>query len=198
MKTALLGLAALVVSGGAALAADPTWPSAQTSHDWTGWYVGGFAGTQSGVLTQDLDGFDLFDGIDAGVQLLYQKQLPNNWVVSPFVSAPFPQVDSSPGLKMSLNWALFGGARLGYAQGRWLPYGFLAAAVGNVSAEGGGTNTHFGFALGAGFDYALNDRWSAGARYAHTAMGARHYSGYDTSAGWNGDSFAATLTYKFH
>jgi outer membrane immunogenic protein len=193
-----LALCLAVLFGGApAMAADYAAP---ISYDWTGWYVGGFIGGASGHMTDGTTG-QLFSGLDAGVHLLYNAQLANNWVISPFVAIPIPGKTDTPGgfpgLTAKLDWAATAGVRIGYALDRWLPYAFAGGAIGGVSVDGGGgSNTHTGITLGAGFDYALSDQWTVGLRYAHVSVGSQSY--FSVPVGWNGDSLAATFSFKLH
>ena len=210
MKTLFVGLAWVVAAGGGALAADPVVyiPSetAAGHHlgyqpgtpNWTGWYVGGFLGAAGGDLTGEIVE-PAFNGLDGGVHVIYHHQTPENWVISPFIAVPIPgkkQSDIMGVAEATIDWSVVGGVRLGYAFDRWLPYGFVGAMVGGVSTDGFGSNTHTGYTLGAGVDYALHDGWAIGARYAYVSVGAQTYSGFDV--GWQGHSIAATISYKLH
>jgi outer membrane immunogenic protein len=199
MKRLVSGLAVVCALGcTTANAADFGQAYRAAGHNWTGWYVGGFVGGETGATTGDISQ-PLFNGLDAGVHILYNMQTPSNWVVSPFVAVPIPgKTDTLFGtVNVKLDWALIGGVRLGYAMERWLPYGFLGAAVGAATADSGfGSNTHVGYTAGAGVDYALDDRWTVGARYAFISVGGQNYNG--TNVGWQGHSIAATVSYKLH
>jgi outer membrane immunogenic protein len=204
MKRHALGLVALVALGGAALAADPVVyvpteapPGHHFGHsgafDWSGWYLGGYLAHVSGHLTGDFTD-PAISTIDGGAQLHYNMMVDANWVLSPFVIVPVPGAVGDT--EFTVNWALIGGARLGYAHGRLLPYVFVGAEIAGVTTESFGSNTHTGLVAGGGVEYAMSDRWTIGARYAFISMGARDYGVGDV--GWQGHSLAATLNFKLH
>ena len=206
MKTLNFGLIGLVASTGVAFAADPVvyappvsppvghFSHEPTAYDWSGLYLGGYVAHVSGHLTGDEDD-PAISSIDGGVQLHYNMVLDGGVVVSPFVIVPVPGVVGDTAF--TVNWALIGGARLGFAHGRWLPYAFIGAEVAGVSTEFFGSNTHTGILGGAGFEYAIDDRWTIGGRYAYISMGAQDYGG-GGSVGWQGHSIAATLNFKLY
>lgn len=206
MKTLSFALFGLVASAGVAVAADPVvyvppvsppvghFSHQNTPHDWSGLYLGGYVAHVSGQLTGDFDD-PAISSIDGGVQLHYNMMLDGGLVFSPFVIVPVPGVVGDT--EFTVDWALIGGARLGYAHGRWLPYAFIGAEVAGVDAGGYGSNTHTGILGGAGFEYAIDDRWTIGARYAYISMGKRDY-GFADGIGWQGHSIAATLNFKLH
>lgn len=204
MKQPFVGLVALLSMIGWAHAADPVVyvpTGAPAGHhfghtgafDWSGWYLGGYLAHVSGHLTGDFTD-PAISTIDGGAQLHYNMMVDANWVLSPFVIVPVPGAVGDT--EFTVNWALIGGARLGYAHGRWLPYAFVGAEVAGVTTESFGSNTHTGLVAGAGVEYAVDDRWMIGARYAFISMGARDYGVGDV--GWQGHSLAATLNFKLH
>lgn len=169
---------ALFVSGGTALAADATFYSAAPAYDWSGIWVGAQAGYVSGSLTDFTGTSSGPSGADVGLHGYYNFQR-GNWVFGPFVELPLGQADgtTSFGATTKLDWGFTGGFRVGYAFDRWLPYGGLAGIVGGASETGGiapTSNTHTGYALLLGVDYALTERWSVGARYAHVSMSKKN------------------------
>ena len=194
MKRLISGLAILFALGGAANAADYGAASAPAGYDWSGWYLGGYVAHVSGALTGDFTD-PAISNIDGGAQLHYNMTVHNNWVLSPFIIVPVPGAIKETEFKV--DWAVIGGVRLGYAHDRWLPYAFLGGEVAGVNAGGFGSNTHVGYLLGAGLEYALDDRWSIGARYTFISMGAQPYD-FAGNVGWQGHSIAATLNFKLH
>ena len=206
MKRHALGLVALVPLGGSALAADavvyiPTETPAghhfghSGAFDWSGWYLGGYLAHVSGSLTGDQTD-PAIASIDGGAQLHYNMMVDANWVLSPFVIVPVPGAVGDT--EFTVNWAVIGGARLGYAHGRWLPYAFVGGEIAGVTTVANGSNTHTGLVAGGGVEYAVDDRWTIGARYAFISMGAQEYSNGGGLVGWQGHSLAATLNFKLH
>jgi outer membrane immunogenic protein len=189
-------LAASAVALGALVGAAEAAPV----YNWTGFYVGGFAGGLSGHTTPASDTAEGPSGLDAGLTVSYAWQTQGNWVFTPFLALPISGEKgtyASGYITSKVDWSVAGGAKLGYAVDRWLPYAFVAALVAGGSADNGTTvekATHTGVTFGVGVDYALNDRWSVGARYAHISVGAKDY--FSVPVGFQGDSFAATFNFK--
>ena len=81
----------------------------------------------------------------------------------------------------SLDWYATGVARLGYASGNTLFYGFGGVAWGDVKTELGlvspgvplveGSETHVGWTAGVGIEHALGDRLIVGVEYSHVDLG---------------------------
>jgi opacity protein-like surface antigen len=208
MRNLTLGVMVLVAAGGSAIAADPIvyvpptppvlghFTHQSEPFDWSGLYLGGYVAHVSGALTGAATD-PAISQIDGGAQLHYNVPVGNNWILSPFLIVPVPGAITET--EFTVDWAAIGGLRLGYAHGRWLPYAFLGGEVAGVTATGvaTGTNTHTGVVAGAGFEYALHDRWTVGARYAYVSMGAQDYA-VGGSVGWQGHSIAATLNFRLH
>jgi outer membrane immunogenic protein len=102
------------------------------------------------------------------------------------------------------------GPRLGYAFGRWLPYVTGGLAVGDLGfsqelhdveiffREGGSTDeTHAGWMVGSGLQYALNDHWSVRAQYQYVDLGSVSFS-YSGSAGFEGYTGSSAASLKEH
>ncbi len=80
-----------------------------------------------------------------------------------------------------LDWYATGVARLGYASGSTMFYGFGGLAWGNVTTKIGllspglpfleGEETHLGWVAGAGLEHAFNDRFSVRIEYSHVDLG---------------------------
>jgi outer membrane immunogenic protein len=87
----------------------------------------------------------------------------------------------------SLDWYATAVARLGYASGNTLFYGFGGVAWGEVSTNvkvstifGGlnlsGEETHVGWTAGLGIEHAFTDRFSARVEYSHVELGSEDHS----------------------
>lgn len=87
----------------------------------------------------------------------------------------------------SLDWYATAVARLGYASGNTLFYGFGGVAWGEVSTNvkvstifGGltlsGEETHVGWTAGLGIEHAFTDRFSARVEYSHVDLGSEDHS----------------------
>ena len=87
----------------------------------------------------------------------------------------------------ALDWYATAVARLGYASGNTLFYGFGGIAWGEVSTDikvstifGGfdlsGEETHVGWTAGLGIEHAFTDRFSARVEYSHVDLGSEDHS----------------------
>jgi outer membrane immunogenic protein len=130
---------------------------------------------------------DSFDGFVGGVQVGYNHQ------VDAFVfglEADFSSTDYSAsetfggvlGVELEMDWVASARARFGYAFDRLLVYGTGGMAFGQAelayrlgAVEITEDETHTGFIIGAGAEYALTDRLSVKAEYAFTEFGEETY-----------------------
>ena len=202
MKKILVLCGALMLSGGPALATEASLYSPASAYDWSGLWVGVHGGYVSGKVTGN-PGMTTSgpSGPDIGLHGYYNFQ-HGNWVFGPYVGLPLaPKEGKASTYTIRAQSAVVGGFRLGYAFDRWLPYGVVAGVIAEASENSfvtPSTNTHTGYALVAGIDYAVTDRMAVGARYAHVSMSQETYGGAGGPTGWDGDSFVATLTFKIH
>lgn len=200
MRKFLALCAAVLLSGGTALADGASFYSTASVYDWSGLWVGGHAGYVSGSITGFPGTSSGPSGADVGVHAYYNFQ-HGNWVFGPYIGVPLVGKSGNVGgaITTKADWAVTGGFRVGYAIDRWLPYGVIGGIVAGASENNGvapTSNTHTGYALILGVDYALTDRLAAGARYAHISLSKETYGGSSAPIGWDGDSFVGTLTFK--
>jgi outer membrane immunogenic protein len=185
------------------------------AHSWAGLYVGASAGFAKGELTdtrivdQFLYPFSYHAEREASDDLsgaLYGAHIGYNWQFGHLVagleaSINGADIDGSVAfgqhtVKTELNWYASAVARLGYAEGSWLFYGFggVAWAQGSVDPTAGLPNgtyidgsklnptttvvamnssdsDHIGWTAGFGVEYALSDRFSVRAEYSHVDLG---------------------------
>ena len=108
-----------------------------SEYNWTGFYLGAFAGGVWGRTDTFLSGSGVpirldADGLVLGVHAGYDWQLPNRVVFGLRVAAPFgvgldgsvpdPTFPTTVTHKGELKWGVLFTGQLGYAMGRWLPY----------------------------------------------------------------------------
>ena len=203
MKKILGVCGALLLSAGTVMAADEMSYAQAPTYNWSGLWAGGHAGYVSGSVT-GTPGVATSgpSGADVGLHAYYNFQ-QGNWVFGPYLGVPVIQKSGSlvAGFTTTAEWGLTGGFRLGYAIDRWLPYGMVAGIVGGASNNfpaSPNSNTHTGYALVLGVDYAVTDRWAVGARYAHVSMSKETYGGASGPVGWDADSFVGMLTFKLY
>jgi outer membrane immunogenic protein len=83
-----------------------------------------------------------------------------------------------------VDWLATVTGRVGYAMGRSLVYGRAGVAFGDVSSDvkiGGfsllsGDETHVGWTIGAGYEYAISDHVTFRVEYAHVDLGAEDHT----------------------
>jgi outer membrane immunogenic protein len=160
-----------------------TWTAPPVSPDPKGFLVGGTIGYNYQVgsivygLEGDLDWSDVKGSVACGA---FSCETRNEWLGTARV-------------------------RLGYAFDRWLPYVTGGGAFGNIKASStnpaipGGSDTSFGWTIGAGLEYAFLSNWSAKIEYLYVDLGSVDVG---TAAVPNSVSFKesivrAGLNYKF-
>lgn len=131
---------------------------------------------------------DTANGFIGGGQIGYNYQLDPHWVVGAEADLQYAGLDSKKTfigdqnipvtVKTQLDW--FGTARLraGYAFDNVLIYGTGGLAYGRVKSKVSagtsvlsGSETKFGWALGAGAEYALTQNWTVRAEYLYVDLG---------------------------
>lgn len=203
MKLVLGTAAGALLFAGPALAADlnaepiPEAPIAtpmSSAFDWTGAYVGadvgyGFAQRSENGLKSNGKGFS--GGAFGG----YNYQIDPHWVIGGEADISSGAADSAT------SWLGTVRARGGYAINNLLLYatGGPALAEGKVKV-GGGTDsqTHFGYAVGAGVEAALTKNIVARAEYLYVDTNHQNYKGTSTvSTDLDGSTVRVGVGYKF-
>lgn len=209
------------------------------AHSWAGLYVGGSAGFAKGDLSETRETLETaggltrtyvaersgdFDGAVYGAHIGYNLQF-GNIVLGLEAGINGTDIDSCGGscggaievnTKLdSYNTAV---ARLGYAEGSWLLYGFggVAWAKADMAAEDnfprldlgplvpaqefnihGGAANYVGWTAGFGVEYALSDRLSVRAEYSHVDLGEETISLGSKSDVIYTQEFSDTVGVKF-
>lgn len=198
------GAALLLAMGtGAAVAADALAPvEAAPAFSWTGGYIGVQAGYGWGDGRSEFTNGDYGvtdpDGFLGGAYIGYNQQLANNVVLgveADFAWAgmnadgrnfhangdPFPDTNIAT---HKLDWSGAVRARLGYAFDRFLPYVAAGVAFGDVTFRDRGelsgeyvddSNTHVGWTIGAGAEYAFTDRITLRGEYRYSDFGSEKF-----------------------
>lgn len=202
MKKFLLGCAAVAVSAGAAFATDlparaPVYKAAPAAFNWSGFYVGGHAGYGFG----DFDSSDAFippavgslkpTGWFGGVQVGYNNQFAPHWLLGAeidFSAADLKDTGTTTGsvtpAKVKVDYLGTARTRFGYVVDRSLLYVTGGAAwTHDKFTEGTFWNDpayRVGWTLGAGYEYAIDSRWSTKIEYLYADLG--HYRSYVNGA----------------
>jgi outer membrane immunogenic protein len=223
LRTVAMIGATLMLGSVSALAADLSLkapPAYQPAFNWTGYYLGVGGGAEFATATgSGAAGFNVQDtlwfvSVDGG----YRLQLPDNLVLGFDVFAPvwvskgnFTPTGFGGGIDSAkVDFAVVPEVQLGYAIGRFLPYVGIGVGVADVSAQSaavpGQTDTELTSLMTAtfGFDYALTNNWTLGARYDHIVAAERSYSftpagGFPivSQVGADLDGVSGVLRYKF-
>lgn len=168
---------------------------AQGRFDWGGLYVGVHAGYGFAEADVIFPGTAIAisnepEGFIGGAQLGLQHQF-GNIVLGLETSISFGyDTDNDTACtgiatrcNQSLNWLVVAGPKLGLAFNRSLLYlhgGFAAAQFDDEAkpfiANYDDTRTHFGWAIGGGFEYAFSNTVIAGIDYVHADVGSQTYA----------------------
>jgi len=181
----------------------PPVPAAVVSN-WTGFYVGGFAGETwvNGSYTPTPPGGPAFAAISTrasgflgGGYLGYDYELANKFVLGVRATVPFASVNQTSAIPppaaqisgVTLNYkaqrAVGVNGLIGYDMGRWLPYVGTGAiwvtdqATLTVPKFGSASNTqqHTAWNVLAGVKYALTRNWAVGVQYNYAAFNTKTY-----------------------
>ena len=198
-------------------------PIVQAAYDWSGFYIGINGGGATSRIDWNADGFGdegshHATGGTVGGQIGYRWQM-SSWVFGLEAQGNWADFKGSNVSQQFLNsinqtkidaFGLFTG-QIGYAWDRALFYVKGGAAVTDnkftsiTTGVGGGfdtaTETRWGAAVGAGFEYAFAPSWSVGFEYDHLFMGNNDVV---SNAGFFSDHikedvdlFTARVNYKF-
>jgi len=180
-----------------------------------------------GVEEQDItaDNFDM-DGFIGGVHAGYNWQM-DQFVFGVEGDVDYSNIKGSEGyagyvpsfgesvtgnLEMKSQWQASARLRAGYAFDNFLVYatGGVAIADGKLSSNGNytidgvgfgsdDTNTHVGWTIGAGAEYAFTPNWIARAELRYTDFGNKTYQLFEgpVDASWTQTAVTVGLSYKF-
>jgi opacity protein-like surface antigen len=167
--------------------------------NWTGFYVGGFAGTTWGQWDDHNIGGDptqrvepTLAGVMGGGQVGFNYQFANNFVVGAEFDAGWTNAEGSrscPNLFFVncvyfTDWIATATLRAGYAYeralfyvkggGAWAEHEYPIFSNLTGLVIGTANDTRSGWTVGAGFEFALTQNWSAGAEYNFMDFGTEH------------------------
>jgi opacity protein-like surface antigen len=211
--------ASVVVASGAAMAADlPTRgpaaaPVFAQKTNWNGAFVGVWAGYHWGDVQQICFGIcpvnPKLEGFVVGVNGGYNWTIGSNTVVGVLVTAPVTRISETYNLgvfsfKTTPQFAGMIAGRVGFAMGDFLPYAFLGvgAAKNKIKSDFGVSDsaTHFGPVLGAGVEWAFQQKWSLDLRYTYLSAPKEVYTfgpGPTQKFGSTGHTLSLGVNYRF-
>jgi len=199
-KIVIVAAFASLLGGPSVLAADIDMaPIEPAEFDWSGIYIGGHIGWAWADIEYfaNLTGEDVDvdpDGLVGGGQIGYNFDF-GSFVIGPEASFTFADVDDddfdsavNPVVTYggNIDWyAIFGG-RIGLAMDRVLVYVNGGYAIAEVGTEGNNPGipdafeddeTHHGFAIGGGIDWAFTDNLIAGINFTHVNLSDEDHDG---------------------
>lgn len=188
MKKFLLAGVVIISASTAAMAAD--FAPEPVAYDWSGFYIGLNAGAAWNNSSVDLDdGVTVFSLDDDGAVFTGGAEAGYNWQMDSFVMGVETdfnylgfdeEEDFGGGTSLDIEGDWFGTfrGRLGFAADNLLFYGTggLAYGHGDIEACIGGvcdseSNVNWGWTVGAGLQYGLNENWILGAEYLYVDLG---------------------------
>lgn len=158
-----------------------------TTGNWDGLFIGAFAGAGWGTATDEENYF--LNGVDAETDLTGWQLGVNagaNFTVSEAIVAGIVgdiawtdlNGDVDANSSYSVDWAGSIRGRLGFDGGAFLPYVTAGVAFANATVTDGAledTQTHVGWTVGAGVEFAVADNVSLDLQYRYTDYGAKDY-----------------------
>jgi outer membrane immunogenic protein len=208
----------LVQTASAADIARPVYkaPVIVPAYNWSGFYLGGNIGYGWGDLNATANGLGesfSIDGWFAGGQIGYNWQAAGSpWVFGIELDSQWANIEKKESAALGAGVVAnafstldyFGTARLrlGYAWDRAMLYGtgglawgsneigFGITAPGGFAASAASSNTHVGWTVGGGVEWALVDNWTAKVEYLYVKLDNETYF---AGSGTNGLGFDADL-----
>ena len=182
-----------------------------TTGNWDGVFIGAFAGAGWGTVTDQTNYFG--NGIDAETDLTGWQLGVNagaNFTVSEAIFAGIVGDiawtdlggDLAAGGSYEVDWTGSVRGRLGFDGGAFLPYVTAGAAFANATLSDGvndDTQTHIGWTVGAGVEFAVADNVSLDLLYRYTDYGSKDYDlgGGPGSFGLTSNAITAGVNFRF-
>lgn len=159
--------------------------------NWDGVYVGAFAGYGWGTLTDDdsllalTSGDDTLDltgwqvGVAAGANFTVSEAIVAG-IVGDIAWTDLSGEDTASDFAYDVNWLGSIRGRLGFDGGAFLPYVTAGVAFANATASEPvavteDTQTHIGWTVGAGVEFAVADNISIDLLYRYSDYGSKDY-----------------------
>jgi outer membrane immunogenic protein len=166
------------------------------TYNWVGPYIGVNVGYQFGSATHSsASPSGLMGGVQAG----------HNWQIGEFVFGAETDLQLSDANDMFAAWKFsnpwFGTlrGRAGYAMNNVMLYATFGLAYGGGSIETAGlkeSNTHVGWAAGAGMEVGLTPNWSAKAEYLFVDLSDQRYVLF-ANTGFESSILRLGVNYRF-
>jgi outer membrane immunogenic protein len=168
------------------------------SGSWDGPYVGVFGGYGAGTYEEPVGFTDDFDGWLLGVNAGANFSVTDGIVAGIVGDIAWTDMSFTAGGTFSVDWTASLRGRLGFDGGAFLPYLTAGLAVAGATIEDGpsDSNTHLGWTVGAGLEFAATDNLSVDLLYRYSDYGDENY--FDTfDAGFNTHQITVGLNWSF-
>lgn len=184
-----------------------------TSGNWDGVFIGAFAGYGWGTVTDetgyfgtlvtdteyDLTGWQL--GVNAGANFTISEAIVAG-IVGDVAWSNISGENTTDGVTYDVNWVGSIRGRLGFDGGAFLPYVTAGVAFANATATDtvipfDDTQTHIGWTVGAGVEFAVADNVSLDLLYRYTDYGSKDYDINGTTVPLSLTSHAVTAGVNF-
>lgn len=156
-----------------------------TSGNWDGLFIGAFAGAGWGTVSDEgtalgLTGNELdLTGWQAGVAAGFNVTVSEAIVAGLVGDIAWSNISGTEGVSSyDVNWTGSVRGRLGFDGGAFLPYVTGGLAFANATANDGtdeDTQTHIGWTVGAGVEFAVADNVSLDLQYRYNDFGSKDY-----------------------
>lgn len=163
-----------------------------TSGNWDGLFIGAFAGAGWGTVvdedgltalaTNELDLTGWQAGVAAGFNVTVSEAIVAG-LVGDIAWSNISGENVADDFAYDVNWTGSVRARLGIDGGAFLPYVTGGLAFANATANDGveeNSQTHIGWTVGAGVEFAVADNVSLDLQYRYSDFGSKDYA-LDTS-----------------
>jgi outer membrane immunogenic protein len=165
------------------------------SGNWDGVYVGAFVGGLAGTFTEDNTNTETdISGWLAGVNLGANFTVADGIVLGVVGDIAWTNAENDPST-FSTDWTGSLRGRLGFDGGAFLPY--LTAGLAVAGGEIAGSNeTHVGWTVGAGVEFAVADNISVDLLYRYSDYGNVDY-GFANDFSLTSHAVTVGLNFKF-
>jgi outer membrane immunogenic protein len=144
------------------------------SGNWDGLYVGAFVGGLGGTFEDESSDEIDVSGWLAGVNLGANFTVADGIVLGVVGDVAWSNAENQDDAPFSIDWTGSLRGRLGFDAGSFLPY--LTAGLAVAGAEVDGVNeTHVGWTVGAGAEFAVADNISVDLLYRYSDYGTADY-----------------------
>jgi outer membrane immunogenic protein len=178
--------------------------------NWDGFYLGVFGGYGVGEATDDVTDspIDLDGNWIGGVNAGFDFTLTEGLVLGIVGDVAYLGLDgvSADDIGYDLYWGGSLRGKIGFDGGAFLPYLTAGLAIADAQVEGSGaitgsdTNTHVGWTVGAGVEFAVTEDVSIDLLYKYTDYGTQEYDLSDVplhEVGFTTSTITAGLNWRF-